>query len=427
MSTAPESQTEPQSGTRISTRKLVRAKLVDSRGDRLGRVDDAIVRLAGGVYPPVTGLRARIGNRLLFVPITRLRTLAHDAVQLSGDKLNLTPFERRPGEVLLREDVLSRRLINVATGRLVHANDIVVEESAQNWRVIGVDPRALGLLRRVFSKKHDAPSRDAVIDWSQIEPFVGHVPAARLLLPLRRLKRLHPAQIADIVERVSHEEGDEIITAVGADPEFEADIFEELDTHHQLEFLRERSNQEAAEILNKMEPDDAADLILELDQDRRAAILSLLSTRHQQKVRGLLAYNPTSAGGMMSPDFISVNNVTTVAQALERVAAATDLPAQAVGVVNLVDDGRLVGTVSLLELLRAAPDSRVADMGKIATVRLDVHADLEEVALLMSDYNLVALPVVDEGGIVLGVITVDDMLEALIPSDWRRRQSADSN
>jgi Mg/Co/Ni transporter MgtE len=283
------------------------------------------------------------------------------------------------------------------------------------------------LLRRIFSKKQDAPSSEAVIDWSQIEPFVGHVPAARLLLPLRRLKRLHPAQIADIVERVSHEEGDEIITAVGADPEFEADVFEELDTHHQLEFLRERSNQEAAEILNKMESDDAADLILELDQDRRAAILSLLSSRHQQKVRGLLAYNPTSAGGMMSPDFVSVSEGTTVAQALERVGAATNLPAQAAGIVVVVNDGHLVGAVGLLDLLRAARDSRVADVEKLASERLDVHADLEEAALLMSDYNLVALPVVDESEIVLGVITVDDMLEALIPSDWRRRQSAESN
>jgi CBS domain-containing protein len=411
---------------RISAGKLVRARLVDSRGERLGGVNDVIVRLAGGGYPPVTGLRVRIANRLLFVPIARLQTLAHDAVQLSGETLNLATFERRPGEVLLREDVLSRRLINVANGRLVHANDILIAQIDQKWRVVGVDPRGRSMLRRIFAASGEAPSTSAVIDWGQIEPFVGHVPAARLLLPLRRLKRLHPAQIADIVERVSHEEGDEIITAVGGDPEFEADVFEELDTHHQLEFLNERSNQEAAEILNKMEPDEVADLILELDQDRRSAILALLSARHQQKVRGLLAYNPTTAGGMMSPDFISVSNTSTVEQALAKVAAANDLPAQAAGVVTIVDNGQLVGTVSVLDLLRARADARVADVEKLATVRLDAHADLEEVALLMSDYNLVALPVVDDGEKILGVITVDDLLEALIPSDWRRRQSAES-
>ncbi|MFI5312673.1 MAG: magnesium transporter MgtE N-terminal domain-containing protein [Candidatus Dormibacteria bacterium] len=409
---------------RLPVSKLVKARLVDSRGDRLGQVDDIIVRLADGGYPPVTGLRARIGGRLLFVPSSRIADLHPNHVQLSGELLDLKQFERRPGEVLLRADVLSRRVIDVTTGRLVIANDIEIARVDGWWRIVAVDPTARGPLRRLLPGGQ--PAAHNVIDWSHIEPFVGHVPTSRLLLPLRRLKRLHPAQIADLVERVSHDEGDEIITAVGGDPGFEADVFEELDTHHQLEFLGQRSNQESAEILGEMAPDDAADLILELDQDRRAPILALLPPAHQRKVRSLLAYNPTTAGGMMIPDFVSVAESATVEQALGQIRRADKLPDEAASVVTITDaEHHLIGTVGVIDLLRAVPESRVLEVMEPVVARLRASADLEEVALLMSDYNLVALPVVDDNGQVIGVITVDDLLEALIPDDWRRRQSSE--
>ena len=114
------------------------------------------------------------------------------------------------------------------------------------------------------------------MDWASIEPFVAHVPTARLRIPYRKLARLHPAQIADLVEAASHEEGEEIIEAVGQDRELEADVFEELDAEHQIEFVRSRTDAEAARLLATMAPDDAADLIMELDQDHRLPVLQLL-------------------------------------------------------------------------------------------------------------------------------------------------------
>ena len=132
------------------------------------------------------------------------------------------------------------------------------------------------------------------------------MPSARLRIPYRKLARLHPAQIADIVEAASHEEGEEIIEAVKADRELEADVFEELDTEHQVEFVRTRSDEDAARLLARMAPDDAADLIMELDQERRLPVLGLLPAAQQRKVRSLLSYNPETAGGLMSPDFLAL-------------------------------------------------------------------------------------------------------------------------
>ena len=148
------------------------------------------------------------------------------------------------------------------------------------------------------------PGARAIVDWGSIEPFVSHVPSARLRIPYRKLARLHPAQIADLVEAASHEEGEEIIEAVGQDRELEADVFEELDPEHQLEFIEARSDADAAKVLGSMAPDDAADLITELDQDRRSPMLELLPEPQRRKVRSLLSYNPETAGGLMSPDFL---------------------------------------------------------------------------------------------------------------------------
>src|SRR5579864_8344241 len=213
---------------RLWLTELIGGGLVDRAGETLGRVDDVIVRLAEGGHPPVTGLVARIAGRKLFVPRDRLGEMSPGRVQLTGETLNLARFDRRQGEVLLRQDVLDRRMISVPTGKLVSAHDIELVKSGE-WRVAGVDTSPRGMFRRLLPRSMRRPRETrAFVDWQDVEPFVGHVPTSRLLIPLRRLRTLHPAQIADIVEQASHEEGEEIISAVHADPELEADVFEEL-------------------------------------------------------------------------------------------------------------------------------------------------------------------------------------------------------
>ena len=415
-------------GPLLPLTRVLRSPLEDRSGGRLGRVDDVIVRLAEGSYPPVTGLKARVGGRELFVPADHIAALEVGRVRLSGETLNLGRFERRPGEVLLREDVLDRRLIDVGAGRLVHANDIELACVDGWWRVVGVDPSSRGILRRLLpGGVGERVASGTVVDWSDIEPFVGHVPTARLLLPLRRLKRLHPAQIADLVEGASHEEGGEIITAVHQDPDLEADVFEELDTHHQLEFLGDKTDSEVAAILAEMAPDDAADLLTELDQERRLPVLGMLPAEQQRKVRSLLSYNPTTAGGMMSPDIVSVSQNATARAALEAVRAPEELSTQVGSIVLLLDDeGHFAGAVPLADIVRAPADQPLVESVEPIHAHLDPGDGVDEVALKMTDFNLTAAPVVDDEHRVLGVVTVDDLLEAMLPTDWRRRQLADT-
>ncbi len=400
---------------------VVRSAVVDRSGDRLGRVRDVIVRLGDTPHPPLSGIVVRVGRRDLFVPIDRVVSLRAGDVELSGDTLSLQRFERRAGELLLWRDVQAHHIINLQGARLIRANEIELARREPGWEVVGVDASPRVAFRRLLPRAWRAriePGR--LVDWETIQPFVAHVPSARLRIPYRKLARLHPAQIADLVEAASHEEGEEIIEAVGQDRELEADVFEELDEEHRLEFIESRSDAEAARIIATMAPDDAADLITELDQERRLPILQLLPWPQQRKVRALLNYNPETAGGLMSPDFLTLPETEPVSRAIEAVRTSK-APPEALAVVFSTDgDGKVSGTASVVSLLQAPATALLGDV-----IRRDpphVHADWDLHAVLrkMSDFNLTVAPVLGHGHHdLLGVVTVDDLLELLVPSGWR--------
>jgi hypothetical protein len=402
---------------------VVGAPLLDSEGARLGKVEDLIVRLGEPGYPPITGFLVSVAGRQSYLPAETVADLTAGGVVLRTAKLDLGRFERRPEEVLLKHDVLDRQLINVSGARLVRANEIELARVEGWWRVVGVDTGPRGGLRRLLPKPLGRRvATGAFVDWASIEPFVGHVPSVRLRVPHPKLARLHPAQIADLVEAASHREGEEIMAAVrGDDRELEADVFEELDDQHQVEFIRERSDADVAAVVARMAPDDAADLIAELDEQRREPVLDALPAAKRQKVRVLLGYDPERAGGLMSTEFICMYQHATAGEALDRVRRS-DVPPELLTAVFVMDSHRqLEASVSLAALIRADPDDTLLELAGPGGPTVRPDADFEEVARLMADFNLTAAAVVDEHGQMIGVITVDDVLEVMLPRGWRRR------
>ena len=395
--------------------------LLDPEGAKLGRVDDLIVRLGGEEYPPVTGLLGTVAGRQVFVPADAIAELDQGHVMLRARRLDLQPFERRAREVLLKKDVLDRQLINVDGARLVRSNEIELARLDGWYRVVGVDTGLRGLLRRVVPR---ALSRrigtGAFLDWASVEPFTGLVPTVRLRIPHPKLARLHPAQLADLVEQASHTQGEEILDAVGGDPELEADVFEELEPHHQREFVEERSDAEVAEVLRRMEPDDAADLLGELPEERREEVVRLLPLVQRRRVRALLGYDPATAGGLMSPEFVCVFSQATQSEVLSRIRATRTSPEALAWVYVMNASRRLTGAVALVDVLRAEPEACVGDIADLPQ-RVRPDADLEEVARLMTDYDLTVVPVTDAEERMLGVVTVDDVLELVLPRGWRRQ------
>ena len=414
-----------QDKRRLMLTQILRSPVLNPAGTEVGRVEDFIVKLGDGTYPPVTGLKVRVGAQDVFIGKSVIESLEPGGVRLNTYTIRTEAFQRRPGEVLLATDVLGRHLVDVARGRIVQAHDLVLAPSPEGWYLAGIDRSPQAMLRRLLPRRGRPDlRRHAILDWKDVQPFVGQVPTAKLLMPLQRLRRLHPAQIADIIEDASHEEGQEIIEAVESDPGLTADIFEELDAEHQVEFLKSKSNEEAARILERMAPDDAADLLGELDQERRMPVFQMMSPSQQHKLRKLLQYHPTTAGGMMSPDYIWVVRGSTVDMALEAVRTDDKSPHQLLTTVFVTEqDGTYIGSVGVVELLRSDRARSIEDL-ELSKVYVHGNADFSDVSLTMADYNLTALGVVDAAGNLIGAISSDDVIAELIPEDWRNRVEA---
>ena len=417
----------PQAGSvrTLHLSELLRRPLTDRGGESLGRLSDVIVRLRGAELPVVTGLIAAVGGREVYVPIEQVSSIGGEVLKLTSAKLDLRRFDRREGEVLLRSDVLGHRLIDVERAHLVRAADLELERRDGEWVLTGVDIRRKA--RRWLGLGGGARESDdhTFREWARFEPLIGHTGSALLRGPFARIRRLKPAQIADLLEEASREEETEILGQVHADPELEADVFEELDEDLATRLLGARTDTEIAEVLARMRADDAADAIAELPQRRRQPVLDLLPPGQRTKVLTLMGFNPTSAGGLMGVDFLAVPAGVSVQQALDAVSQSASLQPEALTSVHALDErGRLSGVARLVSMVQADPSACLSDVYDDDPVRVGADTDVVDVAVLMSDYNLITIPVVDDRRRMIGIITVDDVLEATLPDDWRRREAA---
>jgi CBS domain-containing protein/sporulation protein YlmC with PRC-barrel domain len=425
MTTSPAAPAPEATGRILHLSDLLGRPITDKRGESIGRLDDVIVQLRGRERPLVIGLVAAVGGRQIFVPLEQVSSFDGEVLKLTSARLDLRQFERRHGEVLLRADVLGHRLIDVLSAHLIKAADLELRESGQDWVLAAVDMhrRSRGLLR-LLGPAEQGPRQFE--DWANFEPLIGHASSALLRGPFGRIRRLKPAQIADLLEEASKAEETEILGQVHADPELEADVFEELDEDLATRLLGAKTDAEIAEVLTRMRADDAADAIAELPQRRRQPVIDLLPVGQRTKVLTLMGFNPTSAGGLMGVDYLAVPADVQVAQALAAVSGSRSLQPEALTSVHALDaEGCLCGVVKLVTLLQADPAARLSDIYDDDPVRIGADTDVVDVAVLMSDYNLITIPVVDEDRTMIGLITVDDVLEVTLPDDWRRREAAE--
>jgi CBS domain-containing protein len=403
----------------IHLSQLLHAPVVTPSGEAVGRVDDIIVRLRGAdTYPRVTGIVARVVGRRVFVGIGYIERFDPDRITMAHNKIDLRRFERRHGEVLLRSDVLGHRLIDVTVGELVRAYDVELEDSADGLVLARLytrrRPRLFGLRR--------TPGGHAARDWGAFELLIGDGPSMAVRRTPGRVTALKPAQIADLLEKADKAEGGEILDRVRSYPELEADVFEELDSDKASRLLDDMPDGQVAALLSRMHADDAADAIMHLRQSRRRRVLESMPAPQRTKVTTLLKFNPGSAGGLMNVDVVCCGTKATAGEALALIGVAHAVQPEALLQMHVLNERRqLAGVVSVIALLQAHPADVVATLMDSDPVRVTHDADLTDIALLMADYNLHTLPVVDDGDRVLGVVTVDDVLKATIPDDWRRR------
>lgn len=428
--------------------EIMNSPIRDRRGTEMARVQDVVVRLAGedaadAAPPRLHGLVARTGRGGpgFFVPVARLGSLRPGAVVLEQPTVALETFERRPQEWLLAKDVWDRRVIDCATRRVRRVNDLVLGRAgetdpapapaggypAAEVVLLGAEIGVPGILRRLGLFRPLAGVlgerlQPAFLPWDQMDLVLSTGAGPAVAAPGRpRLADLHPVEIAHLTEGVSTREAAELIAAL--DDAVAADVMEELPADRQMDIVEYLPDERAADILEEMAPDDASDLLGDLPDERTAALLEQMEPDAVTPVRTLLAYPDTTAGGMMTTSYVHAHQDETVAEAIKRLRPQLEKPDMVYYVYVLEDEPsrRLVGVVSLRELLLAQPSDVLRDFMRDDFLSVGPDEEDHEVARKLAEYNLVAIPVLDDAGGLLGIVTVDDALDVLLPSGWQRR------
>lgn len=408
----------------LSLSFLLRRPIRGPQGEALGKLQDLVARIGADAYPPVIGLVLRTGSLNYFVPWSQVASVSAEGIRLTSARVDLRGFARRENELLLHRDLLDRKVIDVEHRQVVRVNDVLLRCQEGTCRLAGIDAglepvaRRLGVERLV--ERLRLPWRKRPLEWPQVEFFASDYPV-RLAASHAKTADMHPADIAEMMESVSLRQGHEILDSL--DDETAADTLEEMSPERQADLMEALDDERAADLLEKMEPDDAADLLADLPEERVDDILERMEPEESEDVRELLQYPERSAGGLMTNDLVAVPRSFTAGEVLENMRARETLPEMLhdIYVVASREDARLVGVVPLRKLLVSPPERPLGEIMETDVIRVSVDENDREVARIMARYDLLALPVVDNEGILLGIVTVDDAMEIILPDEWKKR------
>lgn len=404
--------------------QVVGRPIFDARSEKIASISDVLVRYGDDEYPPVIGLVARYRRRNFFIPQRNISELGLHGAKMSSSVLDLSPFTRRGGEVLLGKDVLDNQLIDVDGKRVVRVNDVQLIESGDVWRVSGADVSLSGFVRRLMPQGFFGSDRPVeVIDWADVGYLATDTATVTVQLKSSKdkLSRLHPVEIAQLAETLSPIHRTEVVESL--DDEIAADTLEEMSTEAQARILEDMDEERAADILEEMSPDDAVDVLDEMDEEKAQELFHLMEVDERADVAELMPYEHDTAGGLMTTEFIVFPKELTAGQAIARLREMAETPNMIyyLYIVEREDSWKLCGLISLRSLILADPTFTLADVMRSDFRYAHPSDSAEEVAQTISEYNLLALPVVDDEGDIAGIVTVDDAMEILLPNTFQKR------
>jgi CBS domain-containing protein len=406
--------------------QVIGRPVLDRIGETIGRVADLIVAV-GERYPPVTGLVLDTGRRQIFLPWSSVEALDATGGRLRTTTVDIESFRQRPDEILLRADLMDKQIVDIDGRKVVRVNDLRLDEVEDALRLVAVDVGAAGLFRRLgieggfrtIARGIGRPVPERYIDWEDVDPVETSIASIKLRVPHQGLAELHPADLATIIDQLAPRDRAGVLASL--DDEAVADALEEMEPDTQVEILEDLAPERAADILEEMSPDDAADLVADLSDETRDEILALMESDEKAEVQELLAYPEDTAGGIMTTEFVAVPATLTAAETIDRLREL-EPDAETIYYVYVVDDdGRLVGVLSLRDLIVAQPATPIAEVMITEPVAVGVMADEDEVAEVVAHYNLLAVPVVDDDGRLVGIVTVDDAIDTVLPTAWKKR------
>ena len=408
--------------TRVFLARLVGLPIFDPQGDQVGKVRDVVVTLrTERSQPRVLGLVVEVfGRRRVFLPMTRVTNVDAGQVYTTG-LLNMRRFEQRSTETLVIGQMLDRQVTIASTGVTGTVYDVAMEQARnRDWvlsRVAIQEQPTKGRTLRRRGQTH-------VVEWNDVVGLTQRSPTQPATHLLHAINEMRPADAAHMIHDLPPERRRQVVA--GLDDERLAEVLEELPEDDQIEILEYLDSERAADVLEEMAPEDAADLIADLPPETAATLLELMEPEEAEDVRRLMSYEENTAGAMMTPEPVILGPDATVADALAHVRNPELTPAEAALVYVCrppleTPTGKFLGVAHIQRLLREPPSTLVAGALDSELESLRPENTLDEVAAHLATYNLVAAPVIDEAGHLVGAVTVDDLLDHLLPENWRDR------
>ncbi len=400
-------------------------KVIEPNGNVVGTLKDLAV-VPVGQFPAVQWAILATGDGERIVKWTDMaQEIGH--LRLRARRDGPADVTLPPEALRLSRDLLDKQIVDTHGAKIVRVNDLQLSEVDGQLRLVGADVGLRGLLRRIGAETiaervvglagRKLPR--GIIPWHLVEPLDAAGANVRIAVPRTKLALLHPADIADIVEEMAADERRAVFEQL--DVATAAEALSEVEPEMQASIVGDLDDERAADILEEMAPDEAADLLQDLSEERREELVDLMEKEEAQDVEELLTHDEDSAGGIMTTDLISLPAELTAQQAIERLRELQPDP-QLTYYLYVVDgQGRLDGVISLRDLVVAKPESKLSEVMDPHVLKVDAMTPKEEVAALIAKYDLLALPVVDARRKLLGTVTVDDVVEIMMPRGWKKR------
>lgn len=406
--------------SRVFLARLAGTAVFDPNGDQLGRVRDAVATLRVGRQPPrVLGLVVEVQHRRrIFVPMGRVTRIESEAIVLTTGSINIRRFEQRPNELLVIGEVLDRTVVSVEDGaRLVVADAAMEQNRVRDWVITKLAVRTASRIGRRRGVLHQ-------VDWDEVDGLSASETSQGTESLLAVLAGMRPADVAAQLQDMTDKRQQEVAEALNDDRL--ADVMEELPEEDQINIISSLADERAADVLERMNDDDAADLLRELPADEQERLLEIMEPDEAAPVRRLMTYGEYTAGGMMTSEPVVLLPDATVAEALARLRNPDLSPALAAQVFvvrppQATPTGRYLGVAHFQRLLREPPSALVSGVMDADIDPLTPESTLQQVTRHLATYNLVAVPVVDDNDRLLGAVSVDDVIDHLLPEDWRDR------
>jgi magnesium transporter len=412
--------------TFIFLSEVLDRKVVDSNDEVIGKVVDLRIKL-GELFPPVVSFRVktRVDKKLISFPWHAVENYKGEKIRLKkGSESQRMSLDLEEGEILLKDEILDDQVLDTHGARVERVNDLHLLVSEGRLRLVHVDFGVRGIFRRLgWTKFVDALTNwlfayripDKLLSWKFIQPLSPdpRKKALKLDITQRKLSEIHPSDLADILEELDRRERAYVFKAL--DVETQADTLEEVDDKTRVSIIEELPEERAADIIEEMEPDEAVDLLQDLPDEKKRELIDGMEEEARKEVEELLKFEEETAGGIMTTDYISCLQTDTVVEVMEKFRESDD-PLDNISYIYVTDEReRLVGVITLRNLLLDPPDVQVKDLMKEEVVKLKVSDSMELVAEAFKHYKLLTIPVVDDEDRLEGIITLRDGVEAILP------------